>query len=63
VRRVGNAWAVVDVERNDVLAPCDLKDTRERAIRLRDARQSVTYPIHPGAKWKVVRVMIYEIAI
>ena len=62
MRKVGTAWAVVNVNRDDPIAPCDLEDTRKRAFRLMDARRRVQYPLHKGAKWKTVRVMIYEIA-
>ena len=58
--RIGYAWAVVDAnngEENSITA-YDIQPTRKEAIRLRNIRRKVSYPLVANAKWIVIRVLI-----
>lgn len=55
------AWAVVDANGIKPLDAFDLEATRSRAGHLKHIRETVTFPKHPGAKWRIARVEIREV--
>lgn len=60
-RRSGKAWAVVDANARRPISSVDLSPTRATAERWQRIRSSVTRPLYPNAKWRVIRVEIKEV--